>query len=59
MELLSQLKIRRSSLDAHCLGFITAGNYATIVVRQNHYRLSVQIRTENTLEAYVAIVIDN
>jgi hypothetical protein len=50
------MEIRRTSLDAHCLGLITAGYYATVVVRQNHHRLSVQVGTKNTLAAYVAII---
>ena len=44
---------------AHCLGLITASYYATVIIAQNHNRFSVQIRTENTLAAYVAIIAVN
>jgi hypothetical protein len=48
-EQLSQLKIWRTLLDAHLLSLIGTSYYATVVVRQNHDRLSLQIRPENLL----------
>ena len=50
------LKPGRSHLDAQCLGFITTGNSATIVVAEHHHRTPIQGWSENPLTAHIKIV---
>ena len=55
-ELLRQLKVWCTLLDSHLLSLIGTSHYATVVVRQNHDRFSLQVRTENLLAWAVTIV---
>ena len=58
-ELLGELEIRSPGLDTHLLCLIASGNHTAIIVAQNHHRLAVQVRAENPLAAYIAIVTIN
>ena len=58
-ELLRQLKVWRTLLDAHLLSLVGTCHYTAVVIRQHHDWLSLQVRTENLLARTVAIVIDN
>jgi hypothetical protein len=47
--LLEHLEVGHACGDAECLRLVAAGHDATVVVRQHHHGLSLQVRTEHTL----------
>ena len=55
-ELLSQLEIRHTSLDAHLLCLVRSCHNTSVVVRQNNNRLAIQVRSEHPFTTDVTII---
>ena len=47
---------RHAHFDAECFGFVTARDHTTVVAREHHNRLPLQIGTEDTLAGNEEII---
>ena len=55
-ELLLQLEVRRTLLDAHRLSLVATCHYAAVIIRQYDHGNALQVWPEDTFAAHVAIV---